>query len=254
MLWLFAIAYPSQGAGNCSDCPWSWASQQGSRSMPCLSARVGGECTNEFCQFLHLWREAQISSALLADAPSLANESPSHIVQVLFKLVLLCWILWQVSLHVSPLKGDSQFPTALWVLWTSAPFVSWAHLCGADPKGWGACCRAPAPHFSEKSTALVRCLPTGCQCARDRVFCQDVSLPVLFISVWSFCPLLWRNSSSCFQVFFREKWPICSCDLQRLWEEVSSGSSYATILDSSIKTILEARNIGKILQFILCGY
>lgn len=75
----------------------------------------------------------------------------------------------------------------------------------------GACCRTPAPHFSEKSTALVRCLPTGCQCARDRVFCQDVSLPVLFISIWSFCPLLWRNSSSCFQVFFREKWPICSC-------------------------------------------
>ena len=44
--------------------------------------------------------------------------------------------------------------------------------------------------------------------------------------MWSFCCLLWRSSSSSFQIFSRRKWSICGCTFVCLWEEVSWGSSY----------------------------
>lgn len=61
--------------------------------------------------------ESQQVSAPLADALRLTNEFPLHIVQVFFKLVLLCRSPGQVILHVSPLGEGSQFPTAIWATW-----------------------------------------------------------------------------------------------------------------------------------------
>lgn len=55
--------------------------------------------------------------ASLEDALRLANESPSHIVQSLLKLLPLCKEPGSVSPHVSPSKGVTQIPTLPWVPW-----------------------------------------------------------------------------------------------------------------------------------------
>lgn len=76
-----------------SPCP----SKQVSGRAPCLSSlvctsRQGGVCNNGVSQHLHFLGISQLCPAPLADASRSANESPSHIISVLFKLLLFCWV------------------------------------------------------------------------------------------------------------------------------------------------------------------
>lgn len=58
-----------------------------------------------------------------ADALRLADESPSHTVWVLSKLLPLPWTLGRVSLHMSFSRAVFQCATASWALWFSNPSV-----------------------------------------------------------------------------------------------------------------------------------
>lgn len=65
---------------------------------------------------------------------------------------------------------------------------------------------------SGRYSIFVRSLQTvGCVTVAG-VFSDTASLPLLFVSVWFFYPLLWRCSDS-FQVFSRENSSICRCRL-----------------------------------------
>lgn len=62
------------------------------QGVPTSTSRSKGECKNGTCQHLHPCRESQQASVPLADALRLANRSPSYLVEVLYKLVLLQWV------------------------------------------------------------------------------------------------------------------------------------------------------------------
>lgn len=59
----------------------------------------------------------------LANVFSFANVSLLHIFWALFKLLLFDWVMGQTRSRVRPVRGESQFPTALWDSWISAPLV-----------------------------------------------------------------------------------------------------------------------------------
>ena len=59
-------------------------------------------------------RESQQVTASPEVPPSLASQSPLHMVQAPFKLPLLCEVSGQVSQCMSPLRAVSPFSTALW--------------------------------------------------------------------------------------------------------------------------------------------
>ena len=100
------------------------------------------------------------------------------------------------------------------------------------PKGWGTWCEAQTPCFSgSRSVVLLRSLLiVGCHTGGG-FFCETVFLPLLHVWMWPFCPVLWSSCSASSQVLFRENCSVWAVDLLCLWEEVSSGSSYSTILN-----------------------
>ena len=104
--------------------------------------------------------------ALLAHSLKLVNKS-SHMTQVLFKLLPLCWE--QVNLCVNLLRAESWFPTALWLFWLQVllvfkPDVMAACLPSARPPGWGAQCGACTPCSSGGTSAVVMSLLLLCHC------------------------------------------------------------------------------------------
>lgn len=104
------------------------------------------------------------------------------------------------------------------------------HLSGANPKGWGARCGAQPPQPSGRSSGLARSLWIIGHWARGRVFGKTTSLPLLshcgpFILCCGQAVQLVSGSFSVGGV------PYEALDLVCLWEEVSSGSCYTTIMD-----------------------
>ena len=69
------------------DCRRAWG-----QSMPTVASKVDGEHRNGTQQHLFSQRERQQAPATPTDVLRLANESPSHMIYVLFKLLLLCWV------------------------------------------------------------------------------------------------------------------------------------------------------------------
>lgn len=67
---------------------------------------------------------------------------------------------------------------------------------------------------------------------QGQAFYETVSLPLLPILTWSFFLLLWRVLHLVFRSLSERNDPYVALDLMFLWEEVSSGSSYAAMLDS----------------------
>lgn len=69
--------------------------------------KVEGKCKNDTHQHLCPQGDSQNTPATLEDPLRLENESPSPIVQMLFKLLLLCWgwALGCVSLYASPFRA-----------------------------------------------------------------------------------------------------------------------------------------------------
>lgn len=64
--------------------------------MPATTVKVEGKCKNDAYQHLCPQGDIQHTPATLEDSVRLTNEFPSHIVQMLFKLLILCWALGYV--------------------------------------------------------------------------------------------------------------------------------------------------------------
>lgn len=70
--------------------------------MPAATVKVEGKCRNDAHQHLCPQGDIQHTPATLEDSLRLTNEFPSHIVQMLFKLLILCWP-WDVC--ASPFRA-----------------------------------------------------------------------------------------------------------------------------------------------------
>lgn len=77
------------------------------QACPPVLAGYRGEQKTGNHQCPHLCGEFQLSPAPPADAFRLANESLSHIVQVLYNLLFLSLGLWEVRPHLNPSKGET---------------------------------------------------------------------------------------------------------------------------------------------------
>ena len=71
------------------------------------------ELKDDACQCFHPQR-VSASYCISRSPPSLASQSPLHMVQAPFKLPHLCEVSGQVSQCMSPLRAVSPFSTALW--------------------------------------------------------------------------------------------------------------------------------------------
>ena len=120
-----------------------------------------------------------------------------------------------MSLCASPLRAESQFPTALWVSWMYAPVVFkaqhfWGYSLWCRFQMLGNWCGAQAPCSSGRIFLFVRSLLIMGHYTRGRVFGDTMSLPLLPVWMSPFYPLLWSRRSASFQVFFRGNCSICS--------------------------------------------
>lgn len=177
---------------------------------------------------LCLWKVSQQAPAL-----KLANESTSHKVWALFKMLgpgLL-------SVGTSPLRTISQFATAHSSCggdshWFSKLAVLRAHLWGAGLKSWVSVEKEPfAPRG--KVSNLDCCARWGVYgeitstystCFYEAFFlfalCEEVILPAL------------RGGGS------QKTAPRAVMDLLCLWEEASSGPSYLTMFSRNLRYVL----------------
>lgn len=106
--------------------------------VPSSASRLEGDCQNSAHQhqiqqgrtrgqngihqhFLS-WRESQKSLASPALALRIVNGSLSHMVQELFKMLLLLWVLGQVSAH-KPFKRGLSLPCTSLVFLDTLPLV-----------------------------------------------------------------------------------------------------------------------------------
>lgn len=149
-------------------------------------------------------------------ALGLANEPISHKVGVLFYRLHLCWALGWVRLCTSPFSVHYSL-------------VNGGPLSGAGLKSCSTWCRGSNPSLlREKLWVLVLWLcvttPGG---GRDCVSASPSLFDVVSLSLpWcaGFAQLVFRG-------FFQRKFaPYVAVDSVCPWEEVSSGSSYVTIL------------------------
>ena len=150
MQWWLTLTSPSQGLGECCSllhlqnlareqenaCPPQPGSGQALQppEISCFS-KAAWQCCDDLplCQAhhslggvyqcLHLGGAFPPFLALPVDTSRFTNDSPSHIVFALFKLLLFHWVSGWVKLHMSHLRGESQFPIVLWDPWTSAQLV-----------------------------------------------------------------------------------------------------------------------------------
>ena len=74
----------------------------------------------------------------------LANNSPSCIIQALFKLLPLCWVSGWAIKPAGSLRVGTRFPIALCIprvkpyYWFSQPDITDTHLPSTGPQGWSA--------------------------------------------------------------------------------------------------------------------
>lgn len=80
------------------------------------------------------------------------------------------------------------------------------------------------------SAGLGTFLTLMCHRAKGGGFGMTVSLPLLPVSMWSFCPLLWRTVHVFFTYISEGHDPSVAGDLMCAWEEMSSGSPCTTIV------------------------
>lgn len=126
-----------------------------------------------------------------------------------FRLLLLPWILEQVTLCVSPLREESLFAAALCLSWTWALLalnVPGACPPSAGPSRWGTWGGAWSPHSLGRTSAVVIVLLfVGCL---HRVVGLDCTTtpPLLHVLLWfRLCILSWRRSSLlAFRSFLQE--------------------------------------------------
>ena len=227
------------------------------------TSKVKRENKNGTYQHLHPCRGSQQDFAPLADTLRLANEPPSHIIQALFKLLVffvclfVCLLGLRMRLSGNPLKGEPQFPTAFWVPWMSALLVflppphsssSSSSSSSSNPIGflshrfWGLVSLVYSPGVAVPD---VRYQPfTGPGEAPylwDPTLLHVAILRVIFLARLCLCPsyLSWCGLFilCCAYLVFRSlsegNNPYVAVDLVPPWEEVNSGSSYATILQKS---------------------
>lgn len=102
-----------------------------------------------------------------------------------------------------------------------------------DTRGWGAWYGAPTSCSSERSICLVRSLLIVFPDWGWVFFGESVSLSLLSILMWFFNPFFCRAVHLVFRYFSEGNYPYATVDLLCLWEDRSSGSSCATILDPS---------------------
>ena len=179
------------------------------RALPPVLAMLGGKHNNGVHQCLYLQGQCLPSPAQPANAFSFVNDSPSHIVAALFKLLLFYWVSGWMRPQASLLRGHFGI-FGYQLHWFARPDSLRAHLSGVYSRGQGAWCGMPAPQSSRRSSHLVRSLSIVCDHTKGEVLAR-VSL---FLSYPSQCgpfyPLLWSRCSASSQVLFRGNWSTCS--------------------------------------------
>lgn len=139
-----ALSSLLKAVGWCGDClspPVLGIQQEGAACEPThLCQRVSGECKIGFCPHLYFQGEFHLSLALPADGFRLPNEFYNRPL-AFFKLLFFCWVLGMMRLHVSPLKGASQFPIALWVPQISAPLHFLSQMFWGSSLWFRGCCK-----------------------------------------------------------------------------------------------------------------
>lgn len=140
-------------------------------------------------------------------------------------------LMWALSKKVFSVLWDQPD-------WFSKPDIPGAHLSSNDPRGQGTSCRAPTPCFSSRSTCLVRSLPcvpffhiTLLPHWGWEFFCKTVSASPTLLNMISLA-FVGEQRSLTFQIFFRGKWPKCSCRCGR-----SSRTFYIAIFGASSQKI-----------------
>lgn len=98
-----------------------------------------------------------------------------------------------------------------------------------DPKDQGAC----VPSLLWGKSGLVRSIPIVCHHARGRIFYETVFLPPYLFQHGPFILCYGEAVHLSFRAFSKRNYPYMDIDLVCLWEEVRSGSCYATILNPS---------------------
>lgn len=196
------LAHPWQGRKHQNYLFLSILERQGKVSHPSMSScasKGGGKHPNGIHYNFYLWKESPLSLPLQLMPPDL-KMNPVQMQPGGFSNYCFCTGSWWVSPYTVLLKEDSLGPLDI----SPVGYLSQAF--------WGApLVRNPRLGVSEKCQNDE--IPPSCVfcCSRGGYFTKTMSLPLLPISMWPFCSLLWRNSSSSFLTFFRVKWLICSC-------------------------------------------
>lgn len=123
-------------------------------------------------------------------------------VEVFFKMLILCWILRQVSLHIRLLRVNSLFSIVLWSFWSLCPVTFKTRHFGVSSfrcwlQGLGCLMWGIIPSPLEEELCVFWILPCRSPCLRLGTG-QD-----------SLCP-----SSSYQYVSFLLLWRYCSCSSQ----------------------------------------
>lgn len=142
-----------------------------------------------------------------------------------------------VSLYVSPLREEFLFPIKLCGLGCKPCWISKPDIWGLVPHVlvprvgvplWG-----KNPSFLRKKLHICEIRPNVGYCTMVRDFSGTMYLLLLPILMWPFHPLLWGCSAS-FRSLSEVIIPYLAAGSACLCKEVSSRSSYATILNHLI--------------------
>lgn len=148
--------------------------------------------------------------------------------QVLFKLLCLCWVLKQMNLCVGPLIRESRSPTAFLLSWSEALLIFTARHYWVG--GSSTQCRCPrwvSPVWSLNLLPLRKDLD-----ACDIPPLVGHSSRGLVLTGWHLCPPLSPNPFwyGFFFMSFSESFSVCSGRLDVFVGGVSSGSFFSLVL------------------------
>lgn len=182
---------------------WMDHVRAGSCLFSAIDAKGGQE--NGTHRHFHFCRRLLQILVPVAHILKLANNSPSCIIQALFKLLPLCWVSGWAIKPAGSLRVGTRFPIALCVprvkpyYWFSQPDVTGTHLPSTGPQGWSAQCGA----WSPPSSTPVISFPLAGGRAGYLVPNHSSFSPTLSDVAFSLWVHLWKMGSSGLQVVFR---------------------------------------------------
>lgn len=175
--------------------------------------RLKEDKKNGACHHFCSQRNLQIPTALAYILKS-DTKSPSCITQMLFKLVLLCWVSDWVIQGPGFISTETRFPRAFWLPWNLAPLIFKATCYGDLPSWFGSSGLEvpnvgpdplPLPHL------LLFLLCTDCYAVSLVPYCVCAP-PTLLVVTFPLCLQLWKICSVNLQFIYTVSCAACiSC-------------------------------------------